>query len=176
MMLCFNFYTKLWGLFPEMGVLTENYWQFVNKTVICRYFFQSIITQYFSQLPLIKLISGSNNTFSFRKSLYYLIFFLLYFALVDEVKVLSCPDNYWHCGLVHSLPHPESTYRDSGPRKPVTRLRLRYQSQETELRPRADILWTININKHRHQTHHSQTLQMLHLWVWSFLSAWTLKT
>lgn len=44
-----------------MGVLTENYWQFVNKTVICRYFFQSIIAQCFSQLPFIKLKKGSNN-------------------------------------------------------------------------------------------------------------------
>ena len=82
-------------------------------------------------------------------SLHILSPFFDIFALVDEVKVLSCPDNYWHCGLVHSLTHPESSYRDSGPRKPVTRLRLRYQRQETELRTRADI--TININKHRHQ-------------------------
>ena len=160
-----------------MGVLTENYWQFVNKTVICRYFFQSIITQCFSQLPFLKLKSGSNN-----------------YLFISEVFVSYLLSSLflrwlmrWRCYRVQitigtaawstlSLSHPESSYRDSGPRKPVTRLRLRYQSQETELRPRADILWTININKHWHQTHHSQTLQMLHLWVWSFLSAWKLKT
>ena len=145
-MLCFRDTQKLWGVFSKMGVLTGNYWQFVNITVI--FFQKSIIQQFFSSLLYINFGKKSRNiTFSCRKSSY-LFLFLLILCAGYEAGVLSCPDDYWHCWcslcarvLAPGIGTP-GLVNPSQPPAPGDRAQTR----------RVDILWTININKHRHQT------------------------